>query len=88
MNPNDFATSALAWIAAGATIIASVLGVLAMLLPKIAAIKAQIEEMKSRQQAQSERLRTQEQGLTQVALATSPPAVDVRLQPVMPPSNL
>lgn len=74
MTPEEFKTAAVAWIGAIGFVLAALFGAAALVLPKIAGLKAQFDALHLRQEAQSGRLNSQDNRINQIALA-APPAL-------------
>ncbi len=74
MTPEQFSSTATAWLSAIGIVLTGVLGLAAVVLPKLASLKAQFDALHLRQEAQSGRLNSQDNRINQIALAAPPPA--------------
>jgi len=74
ITPDQFASTATAWIGAAVAVVTALALAASVVLPKLAAMKAQLEDLKGRQDRQSADIKTNTATITQIALATPPPS--------------
>jgi len=72
LTPDQFTETATAWISSAVAVTIAITGALAVILPKLAALKQAAEELAKRQDRQAATQLNQAAQITQVALAVPP----------------
>ncbi len=82
MTPDQFQTAAEAWIGAGVAVLIAITTAAAYVLPKLAALKVQIDTLKGRADSH-------DQQINNIAIATAPPPPIPDDHPILqnPPSQ-
>lgn len=82
LTPDEFQNVGLAWVGAITAVITGAAIAAAVLLPKLAAIKAQIEGLSHSRDTQRQDIQANQAAITQLAIHTPSPTV---VLPVAPP---